>query len=155
VITLLGEWQALRTHAPFHKHQKCLTSLKYPNRINIFAQSTTPCPISQAALVTKVQSQVTTINTAHLFYRNTLLFNKIPQHIHLLSILLDSKKLRCNMNRPLAFPSIHEQPFPLPHCCAIGQLTSVASAAQTNDQSRREVLQHDDATSEIFTIVGN
>jgi hypothetical protein len=44
-----------------------------------------------------------------------------------------SVKFRRGRVRALAFTAIHEQQFPLPHCCGISGHSSTASAARTSD----------------------
>ena len=49
-------------------------------------------------------------------------------------------------NQSFAATTVHKQPFPVPHYCAIDRLASVASAAQSNDLLQGVIIEHDSAT---------
>jgi len=52
-----------------------------------------------------------------------LFFETIPEHTNALVLPWHQfKKSRRCRNVALAFVTMHEQPYPLPHCCGIGNL---------------------------------
>lgn len=56
------------------------------------------------------------------------------------------KTFRRGINLGLEFATNDEKPFPLPSYCGFGDVTIIASAAQSNDRPSSAILQHDKAT---------